>query len=296
MIEFTLAKKEDIKKISNFIAELNRKEENHIAYCGNDSEEIENSLIEDVTDITFDRSFLIATEKDEIIGVLGFDADIERNTAEIWGPFIKEGKWNIVTEIWNRMLKLLPKEIKLISMFINNENINCLELANTLGFSKISEEIILEFERSNIKNLGERPLIELTNDDYEFMKELHDKVFPNTYYSGNEIIERLNMDRKVFICKENNKLAGYIYVEAEPEFGEGNIEFFAVNESYRGKGIGSKLLTMGLKWLFSFNSIDSITLCVNLKNEKAINLYKKVGFEEKHQLSYFIKNYEKIIK
>ncbi len=93
---------------------------------------------------------------------------------------------------------------------------------------------------------------------------------------------------KIALAKAD-ELAGYIYVEAEPEFGEGNIEFFAVNELQRSKGIGKKLLIMGLKWLFLFDSISSIKLCVNLKNEKAINLYKKVGFKQKHQLSYFSK-------
>ncbi|WP_353094343.1 GNAT family N-acetyltransferase [Tissierella praeacuta] len=289
MVKLTLAKKEDIKKISDFVAELNKKEESHIAYCGNDSKEIENSLIEDITDITFDKSFLIAKENNKIIGVLGFDGDMERNNAEIWGPFIEDGKWGIVTEMWDKMLELLPKEIRMISMFVNNKNYNCIRLASILDFNKNSEESILEFERSSLDNLDDVCLVELVIDDFEAMKELHDKNFPNTYYSGEEIILRLNNHRKVFVCKEANELAGYIYVEAEPEFGEGNIEFFAVNELKRGKGVGCKLLTMALKWLFSFDSIDSISLCANSQNENAINLYKKVGFKEKHQLSYFMK-------
>lgn len=289
MVKFALAKKEDIKKISRFIAELNIKEENHIAYCGTDREEIENSLIEDITDVTFDESFIIATEEDEIVGLIGFDADIERNNVEIWGPFIKIDRGNILADMWDKMMKLLPKEIETINMFINNKNENCLELARDLDFSKKSEESILEIERSTIDNLDEIHLMELDIKDYESMEELHDKSFPNTYYSGEEIISRLNNNRKVFVCKEADELAGYIYVEAEPEFGEGNIEFFAVNELQRSKGIGKKLLIMGLKWLFLFDSISSIKLCVNLKNEKAINLYKKVGFKQKHQLSYFSK-------
>lgn len=290
MIKLTLAKKEDIKEISEFIARLNYKEESHIAYCGNDSEEIENSIMDDITDIAFDESFIIAIEDDEIIGVLGFDADIERNNAEIWGPFIEEEKWNVVTQLWDKMVELLPKEVKLLNMFINNKNNNCLELANDLKFNKVSEESIIKFERSNIGSLDEVCLIELDIDDFEAMKELHDKTFPNTYYSGEEIVSRLNIYRKVFVCKEDTKLVGYIYVESEPEFGEGNIEFFAVNESQRSKGVGSKLLKMALKWLFSFNSINSFTLCVNSGNENAINLYKKIGFKQKHQLSYFTKN------
>ena len=48
MIEFKLAKKGDIKKITSFIAKINYKEENHIGYCGINSEEIANLLIEDI--------------------------------------------------------------------------------------------------------------------------------------------------------------------------------------------------------------------------------------------------------
>lgn len=39
----------------------------------------------------------------------------------------------------------------------------------------------------------------------------------------------------------------------------------------------------------SFNTVSEITLCVNSENEQALNLYKRVGFKEKHQLIYYTK-------
>lgn len=287
MIEYNLAKEEDLKQIASFIAEVNSKEESHIGYCGTDGEEIENSLIEDITDIPFQESFIVAKEDDRLIGVLGFDSDLENNSAEIWGPFIIEEKWDIAAELWDKMIKILPREINLVSMFVNKKNENCLQLATKLKFDKVSEETILSFERNNIDTLRDTTIIELSSAYYEDMKLLHDKTFPNTYYNGSQIIDRINDQRKVFIAIENNSLTGYIYVEVSPEFGEGSIEFFAVDESERGKGIGSKLLTMALRWIFTFESIENITLCVSSENEKALNLYKKVGFKEKHQLCYF---------
>lgn len=289
MIEYNLAKKEDIKQIASFIADFNSKKECHIGYCGTDREEIENSLIEDILDIPFQESFIVAKENEKLIGVLGFDSDIESNSAEIWGPFIIKEKWNIAVELWDKMIKKLPKEINLISMFVNKENKNCIQLATNLNFNKVSEETILIFERKDIDKLRDIPIIELSSDYNEDMQSLHDKIFPNTYYSGSQIIDRMNNHRKVFINIENKNFAGYIYVEVNPEFGEGSIEFFAVDESERGKGIGSKLLTMALRSIFTFASIDNITLCVNSENEKALKLYKKVGFIEKHQLYYFTK-------
>ena len=62
MIKFKLAKKEDVNKIASFIAKINSKEESHIGYCGTNKEEIANSLVEDVTDIPFNESFIIGIE------------------------------------------------------------------------------------------------------------------------------------------------------------------------------------------------------------------------------------------
>lgn len=290
MIKFKLSKKEDINKIASFIAKFNSKEESHIGYCGINKDEIANSLVEDITDIPFNESFIIATEDKKIIGVLGFDADFDSNSAEIWGPFLDEDKWYIATGMWNKMMEILPEEIDFINMFINKENENCLRLADSLHFTKESEEIILRFERSYIDKLQDISIVELLPDYYRDIRLLHDKAFPNTYYNGNQILGMLNDHRKVFIDVKENKLIGYIYVEVNPIFGEGSIEFFAVDESQRGKGIGGKLLTMALKWLFTFDSVDDITLCVNSTNEKALNLYKMVGFKQEYQLCYFAKN------
>lgn len=93
MLEFKSAKKEDIKKIASFIAKINGKEESHIGYCGINSEEIASSLMEDVTDNHFNESFIIGIEDGDIIGVLGFDTDLESNSAEIWDPFTEKVKW-----------------------------------------------------------------------------------------------------------------------------------------------------------------------------------------------------------
>lgn len=39
MIKYILAKKDDIHRIAQFIAKINKNEESHIGYCGTDSEE-----------------------------------------------------------------------------------------------------------------------------------------------------------------------------------------------------------------------------------------------------------------
>jgi ribosomal protein S18 acetylase RimI-like enzyme len=290
MTEIDLMKNEEVERVAKFITEVNSIEESHIGYCGQDSLEIAHSLREDITDIPYNKSFLTVYDEGELIGVLGFDADLENNSAEVWGPFVKDNLWDIVVSLWNKMFELLPDEINSISMFPNKKNISIIKLAEDFSFNRHSDQTILNFTRNKIRELEEISILELKEEYYAEMKQLHDKSFPNTYYSGQQIINRINEDRKVFIIVEDGRLCGYIYVEAEPVFGEANIEFFTVKESERGKGIGRKLLTVALKWLFTIESIGSITLCVNSTNQNAINLYKKVGFQQKHELCFFTKN------
>ena len=53
---------------------------------------------------------------------------------------------------------------------------------------------------------------------FEQFIALHNHVFSNTYYDGNEIIERLSNTNKLFVSMKNDKLEGYVYVEVNPSF------------------------------------------------------------------------------
>lgn len=187
------------------------------------------------------------------------------------------------------MSNLLPSDIRSLSMFPNVKNHNARNFAKYHSFSEQSKQTILTFHQEDKNELSDVEMIELSKKYIPAMKKLHNEVFPHTYFNGDQILHRINSNRKVFILTNQNDLSGYIYVEAEPKFGEGSIEFFAVRESERGKGIGEKLLTVALKWLFTFEKINSITLCVNSSNDKAISLYKKIGFKHVHDLCFLTK-------
>ncbi|MFD2042738.1 GNAT family N-acetyltransferase [Ornithinibacillus salinisoli] len=293
MLEIRVIDKEDVGKVSNFIARLNSSEESHIGYCGKDKEEIAKYMINDISDIKYTDSFVVAYEDNKLVGVLGFDADLEESSVEIWGPFIVPNNWDVVFDMWKKMTDLLPSEIESLEMFPNLKNIQVCQLAKNLSFKKHSDETILIFQRKNGHELKSVSIEELTPEYYLDMMQLHDKAFPGAYYSGQQIIKRLDEHKRVFIITNNGNFCGYIYVEAEPEFGEANIEFFAVEKSDRGTGIGGQLLTGALKWLFTFEDIESVRLCVNSTNGSAITLYKKVGFQHLYDLCAFTKNLEK---
>ncbi|PYZ96662.1 GNAT family N-acetyltransferase [Alteribacter lacisalsi] len=290
MIEIKTIGREAVGEVASLIAELNNSEESHIGYCGKDENEIRKSLLEDLDEVPFSDCFAGVYEGATLVGVVGFDADLEDRSAEVWGPFLQENKWEAAFDLWNKMIELLPEEIDSLQMFSNAKNLRVCHLADELSFKKHSDQTILEFHRENRESLNSAQVEEITPEYVSAMTKLHDQAFPDTYYNGRQIIDRLNDHyRKVFVITSKGALTGYIYVEAEPEFGDANIEFFAVDPSARGQGIGTQLLAGALQWLFTFESIESIRLCVNASNGQAIHVYKKAGFQHLHDLRVFTK-------
>ncbi|WP_270179738.1 GNAT family N-acetyltransferase [Alkalihalobacillus sp. CinArs1] len=286
MVEVAVMKKSELQSVSRFIAKLNRREDCHIGYCGTNSCEIADTMREEF-EVPYWKSFVTVYQSNVLVGVLGFEVDLERNLVEVWGPFVEDQYWSFIPTMWEKMLQLLPEETSVIQMFPNKKNINCVRFAESLGFSHSSEQAILEFNRQSFRR--ENKLEEISDDYIIPFISLHDQTFSNTYYSGGQIVERLNDTRKVFITSEEGTLTGYIYVEVEPEFGEANIEFFAVDEAFRGRGTGGRLLDQALFWIFTFKEVDTVTLCVNAENQKALQLYERAGFTLVHELSAYSK-------
>ncbi|MBM7663211.1 hypothetical protein JOC85_004082 [Bacillus mesophilus] len=226
MVEVKAIHKENVEQVSRFISELNTIETSHIGYCGKESKEIANTLLHDITDVSFADSFVAAYDHNVLVGILGFDASLEDHIAEIWGPFLKADYLAYATDLWNEMDMLLPPEIHSLHMFPNKKNSHVVELAKRLNSTEHGEQTILTCDRDNLSELEHPVMVELTQNYYAEMIQLHDQAFPGTYYSGEQILARLNTERKVFVLTSDEGLLGYIYVEAEPEFGEESIDFF----------------------------------------------------------------------
>ena len=93
-----------------------------------------------------------------------------------------------------------------------------------------------------------------------YNKEYWDK----TFYEGKE---------HSFVALWAGKVIGYIFCDQE------YIISFAIEDKFRGKGIGKQLLYCCL------NTFKTVKLHVRVNNTNAINLYKTVGFTENEKLS-----------
>jgi len=143
---------------------------------------------------------------------------------------------------------------------------------------------ILRTDRTSLSKRQDVHIKKYNPSLQESFSALHQMAFPNTYYSSEQIISRINEENQLFIIQNHEEIKGYVYVEAIPLHGEGAIEYIAVWPHFRGQGIATKLMKAALHHLFSYEGIEEIQLSVEANNKAANDLYMGAGFQIKHTL------------
>jgi len=91
-----------------------------------------------------------------------------------------------------------------------------------------------------------------------------------------------NNNIKYFITEEENKILGSLYICIIPNLSNngksiGFIENVIVDEKYRNKGIGKKLMEMAIEYAKE-NNCYKVTLQSGIKRMEAHKFYEKIGF------------------
>ena len=124
-------------------------------------------------------------------------------------------------------------------------------------------------------------LTKLVNDEKKYDDNINENFvvkdwYKNLYSKNNNIL---------YIALDDNKIIGYIYIkittlEEGPEiYPEALIDGLFVDYEYRHQGIATALMNKAKEWSAK-NDVKYIKLNVLSKNLNAINLYKKIGFED----------------
>ncbi|MBR4241355.1 MAG: ribosomal protein S18-alanine N-acetyltransferase [Eubacterium sp.] len=116
-------------------------------------------------------------------------------------------------------------------------------------------------------------IVKATLDDVADIKKIEDECF-STPWSEKSIEESLeNPCSHFYLAKASGKTAGYIGIQIFS--GEGYVTNVATLPDYRKQGIAKALIERALE-----NEMEFLTLEARESNIPAINLYKKLGFEE----------------
>lgn len=121
----------------------------------------------------------------------------------------------------------------------------------------------------------------LIEDEKKYNENTKDNYKVDNWYPN--LIDK--DDSQLFIAVNDNETVGYIYVriittsDSSDIYTEASISGIYVKENFRKQGIGTKLINEAKKWCIN-KGVTYLKLNVLEGNSTALNLYKKLGFND----------------
>lgn len=97
--------------------------------------------------------------------------------------------------------------------------------------------------------------------------DAHNFISKDYFYNNFDIVKGAIENATVYVYEQESKVIGFVGINQE------FIEGIFVDRNYRSKGIGKKLINYCKK------NYNTLSLNVYCKNKKAIEFYKREGFE-----------------
>ena len=136
-------------------------------------------------------------------------------------------------------------------------------------------------------NVGEVFIRNITNGDFEILTGLIKELgYPSTVSKVSDRLSKINSNEcyKTLIAEVDGKIIGFIGLcklyAYEYDGAIVRIIALVVNEQYRGKGIGTKLVKSAEKWALDEEAI-AITLNSGINRKEAHEFYKSNGYDIK---------------
>ena len=269
---------EDFDRLVDFVARLNPDGAHHIGYFGLHPADIAHTL--QALDPPLTEGFMLVEQHGVLIGVLGTEIDAEISRAWLYGPLIDHPDWHALADaLYEAVRVIIPTTIQEHELFCDLRNVNCQQFAARHGFEARSENMIFKLPRARLAGIPPAAASGWDPRYWEPFRALHHTVFPNTYYTAQQVIDLQDTHTRLLIAAQGDDLQGYLFGKVDVDAGEGYIDFIAVDPRWRGKGIGRMLLAAAVHWMFSFPSVQHIDLVVVSSNTAAVRLYESFGFE-----------------
>jgi ribosomal protein S18 acetylase RimI-like enzyme len=254
---------------------MNNQSAHHIGYFGLDRVDIRHTLEQLNPPLAY--GFMLAFDQGQLVGLFGIEVDAEIDRAWLFGPLIDHpDDWHpLADRLYDAVRSLIPAGIGHQEIFCDALNENVCAFAGRHGLPLISDALIFTLTRGAA---AWGTAADFRPEFLESLRALHERLFPNTYYTTEQMVDRQDSHTRLLIAEHGGQLQGYVFGKVDPEAAEGYIDFVGVDEAWRGKGIGRSLLGAVVGWMFSFPEVTTIALTVHADNKAAERLYRSSGF------------------
>lgn len=236
---------------------------------------------------------------DGIIGVVTKEVPI-RKEAFIFNFFGKEGAENSSVELLKKAVEVCIEAKSSIAKLgigpYSGEKLHSIIVEQ--GFRSCYEALSMKLDRNQCSfpsDMGTLDVVLVGEENKNEYVRIHNNAFRNTPNGGDISLEELEETLKehtdkpelIGLVKNNNSYVGVYELDIKGDTGWINI--VGVHKEYWRKGYGGEIVGKCIDILFN-SGVKEIKLTVISSNERAVNLYSKLGFVKDEVISsWFIK-------
>ncbi len=282
--DFRILGYKDIPDLVNFIIPICIKPAQHCihSWAGDEVDE----LISDLRKLHSDGELIYSGiyKDNRLTAALGCEFEVELGRGWLLGPHSISGDYSKIPALFTYLRTSLPEKISIFDSFPNLANTGSQKFYLSQGFAERdhnTHQYVLR-RKDFCPSDSEYKFADFSPEFKPSFKYLYNKLFPNTYYSANRIIELNGQRHQIFLNTVDGETAAFVIANRSEDKTRGEIDFLGVAEKYRKTGIGSGLLSKAVAWVFSDLSVKVISLTVNDNLSGARSLYAKHGFKLKY--------------
>jgi len=247
---------------------------------------------------TPEETVLIAEKDGAIIGCLNITPELARKYAVIHCTVHpNHRRQGIATALINKSTeRVIAMGATAASTDILENNTAAKQLLHKLGFRPMRQFIEMLIALNVKPTLISNPDImirHLEQNEEATLADLQNRAFAKHWGYNPNTVDEITYQLKqgngsyqnVILARVDNKPVGYCWTtpvtKTNPATGKkhGSILMLGVNPDYQGKSIGKAVLVTSLSSLFD-RGIEVVEITADSVNEKALALYKSVGFKQ----------------
>ncbi len=279
---------EELDVLAAFAAAAQQRTDGHIAYLGEAADDIVSELSElgDALACT-----MVALDGQTLVGWLA--AEIDEEIGRVWwlGPFADVNRW---AEIADALLMAARSRLREDIPTVLAQEEACGDVAHESltawadrhGFGTDTASVALGLE--HVRDTDVRPAAPvspvepMTAETASQVVALHDRYFAGAHFTGSQLTSRdettiLVIGAPGSTSSAASRIAGYVATEVHADSSV-YIDFVAVDESFRGLGLGAELIRAVTRG--AAPETPRFHLTVRADNTAARSLYRTLGFTE----------------